>query len=180
MNVYSSISSSKKVVNTTRAMATSGLEAGDVGASTAYADAHLERCPQSPCPGSADTGSVGRRRRDRRGARGASLQFVGLWALSGTTFFSSTACSPRCPTGLLPTLLAPQARPPSTRCSMTACSSVGGIFYTQQAFSRVRQRCCDLPQTHSIPSPSILHMHSSFRTRHFHHRHPYTRLQHRL
>ena len=110
-------------------MASSGLEAGAIGASAAYADAHLERCPQSPCPGSADTGSVGRRRRTRRGARGARLQFGGPLALSGTTFFSSTTCSPRCPTGLLPTLLAPRARSPSTRCSSTACLSVGGIFY---------------------------------------------------
>ena len=170
----------KKAVNAPRAIVAPSLEAGAVGASTAYADAHLERCPQSPCPGSAHTGLVGRRRRDRRGALGARLQFAGPLALSGTTFFSSTTCSSRCPTGLLPTLLAPQARPPSTRCSMTACSSVGGIFYTQQAFSRVRQRCCVLPQTHSISSPSILHMHSSFHTHHFDHRHTYTRLQYRL
>ena len=116
-------------------MASSGLEAGYVGASTAYADALIERCPQSPCPSSADTGSVGRRRRDRRGARGASLQFVGLLALSGTTFFSSTTCSSRCPTGLLPTLLAPRARSPSTRCSSTACLSVGGIFLQHNRLS---------------------------------------------
>ena len=155
-------------------MVASGLEAGAVGASTAYADAHLERCPQSPCPGSADTGSVGRRRRDRRGAREASLQFVGLLALSGTTFFSPTTCSPRCPTGLLPTLLAPRARSPSTRCSSTACLSVGGIFYNirgilssaaevlcspsnpQHSISEHPTHALILPHT-SLPSPSPIH-----------------------
>ena len=35
----------KKVVNAARAMASSGMEAGAIGASAAYADAHLERCP---------------------------------------------------------------------------------------------------------------------------------------
>ena len=66
------------------------------------------------------------------------------------------------------------------RCFATTCSAVGGTFYIQQAVSRVQQRCSKPPQTHSTSSPSILHTHLSFHTRHFHHRHPYTRLQHRL
>ena len=53
-------------------------------------------------------------------------------------------------------------------------------FFQQHALSRVQQRCSKPPQTLSTPSPSILHTRSSFHTRHFHHRHPYTRLQHRL
>jgi hypothetical protein len=161
-------------------MAASGLEAGGVRALTAYANAHLERCPQSPCPSSADTGSVGRRRRIRRGARGARLQSGGPLALSGTTFFSSTTCSSRCLTGLLPTLRASPTRSSSSRCSATTCSAVGGTFYKQQALSRVQQRCSKPSQTHDASSPNILHTRSSFHTRHFHHRHPYTRLQHRL
>ena len=54
------------------------------------------------------------------------------------------------------------------------------LFFQQEALSRVQQRCSKPPQTHNTSSPSILHTRSSFHTRHFHHRHPYTRLQHRL
>mmetsp|Transcript_76301 Transcript_76301/g.151228 ORF Transcript_76301/g.151228 Transcript_76301/m.151228 type:complete len:107 (-) Transcript_76301:22-342(-) len=53
-------------------------------------------------------------------------------------------------------------------------------FLQQHALSRVQQRCSKPTHTHSTSSPSILHTRSSFHTRHFHHRHPYTRLQHRL
>ena len=54
------------------------------------------------------------------------------------------------------------------------------FFFQQEALSRVQQRCSKPTHTHSTSSPSILHTRSSFHTRHFHHRHPYTRLQHRL
>ena len=53
-------------------------------------------------------------------------------------------------------------------------------FFQQHALSRVQQRCSKPSQTHDASSPNILHTRSSFHTRHFHHRHPYTRLQHRL
>ena len=53
-------------------------------------------------------------------------------------------------------------------------------FLQQHALSRVQQRCSKPPQTLSTPSPSILHTCPSFHTRHFHYRHPYTRLQYRL
>ena len=53
-------------------------------------------------------------------------------------------------------------------------------FYKQQGPSRVWQRYSKPPQTHSTSSRSILHTRSSFHIRHFHYRHPYTRLQHRL
>ena len=59
-------------------------------------------------------------------------------------------------------------------------SSVLPLSPKQQAVSRVQLRCSNPPQTHSASSPSILHTRSSFHTRHFHYRHPYTRLQHRL
>ena len=54
------------------------------------------------------------------------------------------------------------------------------FFLQEQALSRVQQRCSKPPQTFSTPSPSILHTCPSFHTRHFHYRHPYARLQHRL
>ena len=77
----------EKVVNTARAMVASGLEAGAAGVLAVHADAHLERGPQSPCPDSAHTGSVGRRRRNRRGARGTQLQLVAD-VVGASQFFS--------------------------------------------------------------------------------------------
>ena len=54
------------------------------------------------------------------------------------------------------------------------------FFFQQEALSRVQQRCSKPSQTLSTPSPSILHTCPSFHTRHFHYRHPYTRMQYRL
>ena len=71
-------------------MVSSGLEAGAVGVLAAHADAHLERGPQLPCPDSAHTGSVGCRRRNRRGARGTQLQLVA--AVVGASQIFSHQC----------------------------------------------------------------------------------------
>ena len=53
-------------------------------------------------------------------------------------------------------------------------------FLQQQVLSREQQRYSKPPHTLSTSSRSILHTRSSFHIRHFHYRHPYTRLQHRL
>ena len=71
-------------------MVASGLEAGAAGVLAVHADAHLERGPQSPCPDSAHTGSVGLRRRNRRGASGTQLQLVA--AVVGASQFFSHQC----------------------------------------------------------------------------------------
>jgi hypothetical protein len=60
-------------------MVSSSLEAGSVGALTAHAGAHLKRGPESPGPSSAHIGSVGCRRRDRRGARGPRRKDFSCW-----------------------------------------------------------------------------------------------------
>ena len=158
-------------------MVSSSLEAGPVGALAVHADAHLERGPQSPSPGSADIGSAGCRRRCRRGAHGAHLQLVAAVVWSVTIFFYSTTSSSRCYSRSLPTLRASPTCSTSTRCSSTTCSTVGGTLYKKKAFSRVQQRCSKPPQTLSTSSPSILHTRPSFHARHFHHPHPYARLQ---
>ena len=113
-------------------MVASGLEAGAAGVLAVHADAHLERGPQSPCPDSAHTGSVGRRRRNRRGARGTQLQLVAAVVGASQIFFSSMPCSSRCYFRSLLTLLASPNRSSSARCSSTTSSSVGGTFYNNR------------------------------------------------
>ena len=70
-------------------MVSSSLEAGPVVALAVHTDVHLELGPQSPGPGSADMGLVGRRRCDRRGACGLLRELKVAAAVDlGATFFS--------------------------------------------------------------------------------------------
>eukprot|EP00325_Prymnesiales_sp_UTEX-LB-985_P004319 CAMPEP_0174711562 /NCGR_PEP_ID=MMETSP1094-20130205/12845_1 /TAXON_ID=156173 /ORGANISM="Chrysochromulina brevifilum, Strain UTEX LB 985" /LENGTH=76 /DNA_ID=CAMNT_0015910517 /DNA_START=244 /DNA_END=471 /DNA_ORIENTATION=- len=70
-------------------MVSSSFEPGPVGALAAHADAHLERGPQSPGPGSADMISAGRHRCDRRGVCGLLRELQMVAAVDwGTTSFS--------------------------------------------------------------------------------------------
>ena len=70
-------------------MVSSSLEAGAVGVLAVHADAHLEHGPQSPCPDGAHTGSVGRRRRNRRGAHGTQIQMVAAVVGASQIFLSN-------------------------------------------------------------------------------------------
>ena len=161
-------------------MVASGLEAGAAGVLAVHADAHLERGPQSPCPDSAHTGSVGRRRRNRRGARGGhNYNWLLLWLERHNFFLTNTMLFS------LPLSLAAHAAGIADLLIVIALlvDNVLGRrwhFYKQQGLSREQQRYSKLPHTLSTSSRSILHTRSSFHIRHFHYRHPYTRLQHRL